>query len=398
MKHQTTEGKYGTIYTIAKGVKVMMTSRKRWQLVVCEQGGRDRRQFGAGEAELNRALRAAELFVAKMNIAPVEPVEPQSPRVAQVASEWIATNKGRWAYFTIDRYVTVVRDFVNPVIGEMPVDKVKRTQVKDLLTDLLARRAAKTVELVHAVISGIFGEAIDRGYTNENPAHGLLKKILPPKHKRNQTMPDPFSKEDLDRLLETAWARLKGKYALIIETMALTGMRLGECLAMRQEHLDVTNCQYMVSETVKLGRFGRPKTGQRLIDVPAPLVAKLEAHIKELRKAALSTGVPADLLFPEITQRLIQCVLKKACRMALLRRRNPHDLRHTYASILLMAHVSPAYVQKQLGHHSITMTVDSYGHWIPGQGREEANRALVGTICQHANNDKTRVLSTGFAG
>ena len=43
---------------------------------------------------------------------------------------------------------------------------------------------------------------------------------------------------------------------------------------------------------------------------------------------------------------------------------------------LLMAHMSPAYVQKQLGHHSISMTVDIYGHWIPGEGRERLDKAL----------------------
>ena len=56
--------------------------------------------------------------------------------------------------------------------------------------------------------------------------------------------------------------------------------------------------------------------------------------------------------------------------------RHPHDLRHTYATILLMAHISPAYVQKQLGHHSISMTVDIYGHWIPGEGRELIDKVL----------------------
>ena len=60
------------------------------------------------------------------------------------------------------------------------------------------------------------------------------------------------------------------------------------------------------------------------------------------------------------------------------RRQNLHDLRHTYATILLMAGVSPAYVQKQLGHSSISMTVDIYGHWIPGEGRAGLGAALAG--------------------
>ncbi len=41
-----------------------------------------------------------------------------------------------------------------------------------------------------------------------------------------------------------------------------------------------------------------------------------------------------------------------------------------------MSHISPAYVQKQLGHHSISMTVDIYGHWIAGEGRERLEKAL----------------------
>jgi len=44
---------------------------------------------------------------------------------------------------------------------------------------------------------------------------------------------------------------------------------------------------------------------------------------------------------------------------------SPHCFRHTYASLLLQAGVSPAYVQKQLGHASITLTVDTYGRWLP---------------------------------
>ena len=172
------------------------------------------------------------------------------------------------------------------------MDQVDRHRIKRLLVDLLRIRSANTVEVIHAVISGIFTEAIDLGHADKNPAYGLLKKILPPKNKRNLSEADPFSLHDRDRFLETAWAKLPEPFSLILETMAMSGMRLGEALAMSWENLDVRNCQ------------------------------------------------------------------------------------HTYATILLMDHMSPAYVQKQLGHHSISMTVDIYGHWIPGEGRERLDKAL----------------------
>ena len=64
--------------------------------------------------------------------------------------------------------------------------------------------------------------------------------------------------------------------------------------------------------------------------------------------------------------------------MAARRTRSLHDLRHAYATLLLMDHYSPAYVQKQLGHHSISMTVDIYGHWIPGEGKKDLTKTLRG--------------------
>ena len=52
----------------------------------------------------------------------------------------------------------------------------------------------------------------------------------------------------------------------------------------------------------------------------------------------------------------------------------PHFLRHTYASLLLQQGESPAYVQRQLGHASITLTVDTYGRWLPMGNKAAVNR------------------------
>jgi integrase len=76
------------------------------------------------------------------------------------------------------------------------------------------------------------------------------------------------------------------------------------------------------------------------------------------------------------SQRKIQGLVKKICKAAGFRVRNPHDLRHTYATLLLMSHMSPGYVQKQLGHSSISITMDIYCHWISTQGRQGLEEAF----------------------
>ena len=386
MEYQSKEGKHGLIYIIANGIRVSHTKYGTWQLALKFSGQRKRRNF-SGDDALEKAIKAGEQLAAKLGITP----GGKSGRTlifSQVSETYLDSNRHRWAHGTSDRYFSIIRDYIDPVIGGYPIDRVRRSQVKDLLVDVLAIRAPKTVELIHAVISGIFSEAIDRGYTNTNPASKLLKKILPSKNKRYLRKPDPLSKTDMEKAISKAWIHLPAPFGLIIETLGYSGMRLGECLAMHADHLNISNCQYMVSETFRNGRYGLPKTGVRLIDLPESLVLKLDDHLFQIKKQAFRRGERAGYLFAGVTQRMVQGAVERACRFAKLRRRRPHDLRHSYATILLMEHYSPAYIQKQLGHYSIEMTVDTYGHWIPGEGKGDLDHALRGTIKGHGPREK----------
>ena len=67
-------------------------------------------------------------------------------------------------------------------------------------------------------------------------------------------------------------------------------------------------------------------------------------------------------------------VFYRALAMAGLRRVRFHDLRHTYASLLIQQGESLAYVRDQLGHHSIQITVDTYGHLVPGGNRQAVDK------------------------
>ena len=74
-----------------------------------------------------------------------------------------------------------------------------------------------------------------------------------------------------------------------------------------------------------------------------------------------------------------------------LRRIRFHDLRHTYASLLIQRGESLAYVKDQLGHHSIQVTVDLYGHLVPGANRNAVDRLAAATNCNlHATGEETR--------
>lgn len=376
MEYPKKEGKHGPIYQIAEGLYITPNEWGSWLVVLKRGTQRKKKAFGKGGENLNRAFKAAELLAAKLGLT----LEKQDAEktFGEMAKEWFELNASRWKPGTIERYECIIRDFLRP-LEKMPLTEVAKVHVKQLLAELLKIRSPKTVEVIHAVISGIFTEAIELGYTERNPAHGLLKRVLPAKRKRVRNLPDPFTQQDLWLFLEAAWSKLSPPYPIILEVMAMTGMRLGEVLMMNEENLDKANCQYFIKEAVRAGVVGTPKTGERLIDLDQETIEKLEVHIKMMRKRALAEGrLLVRYLFPGVTHRMIQRAVETACRAARLRRRNPHDLRHTYATILLMDHISPAYVRKQLGHSSISITVDLYGHWIPGEGKKDLVKALRG--------------------
>jgi integrase len=111
---------------------------------------------------------------------------------------------------------------------------------------------------------------------------------------------------------------------------------------------------------------------ERPVDISAALSEDLDAWSTRAAAIALQRGVQASRwLFRGRTEaprshrrleRAFKAVLKQA---GLPGHFTPHSLRHSYASIQLARGVSIYYVQRQLGHASIQMTVDHYGRWLP---------------------------------
>jgi len=336
-------------------------------------------------------IKAAEAIAAKLSKAGSEGGLQSVSRVLRFkpySANWLEEGASRWSEFTYERYEQLLRLHIWPdATFKRPLDVIQRRHIKVFLKKVARKWSPATVEGVHAVISGVFNEAIDDELVGANPASGLLKTILPPKSRRNLTDPDPFTVQERDEFLETAEATCNRQEAMLLKVMAFAGLRLGEVLAMRREHLSESRQTYYVAQSYKRGRYGRPKSGKmRLVDLPGFLVADLLAYQSYLKKERLRAGQGGriDILFPDpaerwrqpISQRKVQGLVKRVCKAAGLRPRSPHDLRHTYASILLMAHESPGYVQRQMGHSSISITMDIYCHWIAGEGRQNLENAL----------------------
>jgi integrase len=81
---------------------------------------------------------------------------------------------------------------------------------------------------------------------------------------------------------------------------------------------------------------------------------------------AMCKGTPLD------AQNIVNRYFKPLLQCAELPDIRWHDLRHTYATLLLSRGTHPPYVQKSLGHTSVQLTLDRYSHWMPSMGRNTA--------------------------
>ena len=182
---------------------------------------------------------------------------------------------------------------------------------------------------------------------------------------------------EIQALLEAADAR----WRVIILTAVLTGLREGELLGLAWGDIDWTNRQIYVRQQYTAGRFSELKTkaSRRRVDLPGELVAELRRWRLACPPGAHDLVFPNGAGNPETHGNLLNRGFYPALRRAGLRKIRFHDLRHTYASLLIANGEHPKRIQALMGHSSINVTMDVYGHLMPGGGDEVADRlgALV---------------------
>jgi len=172
-------------------------------------------------------------------------------------------------------------------------------------------------------------------------------------------------------------------HELAVRVLFYTGIREGELLGLQWDDIDWQRSLIDLRRTVAF-RCGRlivntPKSGKlRTIDIPCSLTARLRERFSVRQAEAALAGSPISAwVFPSATDLtkplndawLRDRVWRPLLEKASVRHVRVHDARHTYASLMLRRGVPIAYVSKQLGHSSIQVTVDLYGHFQPGADR-----------------------------
>jgi integrase len=244
-----------------------------------------------------------------------------------------------------------------------------------------------TVHHAHAVINKMLHDAERKGLVSRNVARLANAPSLTTARARGPEM-TVWTPAELARFLASITGN---RNEAMFRLMAMTGLRRGEAVGLRWSDVQLDRHQLTVNQAAIVidgdETVDAPKTrrSRRVIDLDADTTALLHRHRARQRELYLRLGVTAsasDRVFTnEIGDPLRPGSIGQAFRRLASAADVPlirlHDLRHTHASHLLMAGVNVKVVSERLGHASVSFTLDTYAHVMPGQQAEAAAAAAA---------------------
>ena len=310
--------------------------------------------------------------------------------VADAAARWLeqAQNDGLEPS-TIAAYEQAVRLHIAPFLGTVKLVDLTAAGVEDFRNRLRREgRSAVMVQKVATALGGIVAHAMSLGLASRNPVreaaqYGQRRQRLAKRHQeRLEVGVDIPSKDELRAILAHASARWRP----LIVTAIFTGLRASELRGLTWKDVDLKAATLRVRQRAdRWNTIGSPKSATSAREVPlAPMVVNTLKEWKlSCPKGAAGLVFPANDGTVEALHNISRNALGKAQRAAGMceswkaPKYGLHSLRHAAASLFIEQGFTAKKVQTLMGHSTIQMTFDVYGHLFPSQDSDqEAMRQL----------------------
>lgn len=327
-----------------------------------------------------KALAQARLNEVLSELGEGDYIEPKSTTFEEFAEQWLGSRVSIRGS-TLSAYRSLGRQWLIPFFGKQKVSDIQLSDVQNLVTDLSGKIASKTLKncltLLRVMLVGKKGaSALKCGFIRSDPTRGVE---LPSK---NSKLIVPLSPEKVWQLIDAAAEIGDLGYGLVYMD-AFTGLRRNEILALQFQDIDWLNREVSITKAVSKRPaqdgvhkwewvIGPPKSPKsiRRVALPETVLQMLSARRRTRpdAEAFVFSKSDAGFLDPDYFNAYVFSPVAKRAQFAEVRF---HDLRHFFASMLIAQGESPKYICDQLGHSSVQVTFDTYGHLFP-QAREEA--------------------------
>jgi integrase len=292
------------------------------------------------------------------------------PTIGEYYKKWLAElEKTDLKKSTKQSYAFLLGKYVVPAFGTEQLDMIDYPKLKAWVIVQAGKYSKDTVRLMVAVLRSMLQEAVNESILAANPVVKLGRFYRSARRVKEKI--DPFTIEEL-HLIESTCREWFPEYYPFVLCMARTGMRIGEATALQWLDIDFANNYILVRRNIPHHRqveTTKTAASQRKVDMSPELAAELKRLQMERKKAALADGRAFDagewvfqtehgttIHYTNFLRRVWHKVQDKAK----VRRRTPHDLRHTWASHMLASGADLAYVSAQLGHANPSITLRIY--------------------------------------
>ncbi len=294
---------------------------------------------------------------------------------------------------TIRGYSANLRNYIVPNLGSVKLQELRASDLDRLYAHLLKTNGKRgkpisktSVHHVHVQLGKMLNDAERKGLVIRNVAR---QADAPSQASARNAAPEMkvWTPAQLQRFLAHAGSYRAGP---MMRLMAMTGVRRGELVALGWKDVDLSrgtiDIRAAASVINKVEVLDTPKTrrGRRTIDLDAETKAVLKRHRTKQLEELLAIGAPTDgrvftnafgePLRPHSVGQAFNRLVETCDDLPRIRL---HDLRHTHASHLLAAGVNARIVSERLGHSSVSFTLDTYGHVMPGQQADAAEAAAA---------------------
>ncbi|BEU99982.1 site-specific integrase [Novosphingobium olei] len=353
------------------------SAKSAWLVDYRDQAGKRRAKQFARKKDAEAWLVGAAWQVSQG----VHTADSQSITVAEAADLWVnkADAEGR-ERGTVTQYRQLAQKHVVPFLGAEKLSRLTRPAVEAYRDELLKTRSKAMAGKAVRALSSIITEAQRRGLVAQNVASGV-KVVRPARERSKIVIP---SKDELKAILSSAGDDLRP----MLMTAILTGLRSSELRGLRWSDIDLKQGLLTVAQRAdKFGEIGLPKSaaGHRTIPIGPALVTELKAWKLRCPKGELGLAFPNTAggvqQYGHLLRRKFLPLQIKAgvCDPVLVdgepkldAKGNPvmvarygfHALRHAAASAWIKQRIDLKRLQVWIGHESIQLTLDTYGHLI----------------------------------
>lgn len=277
---------------------------------------------------------------------------------------------------TIANYEAIMNKHILPELGRSRMDRITKVDVQRFIgKKTRTSLSARTVRLIHHVLRCSLNVAVDSKLIPFNPAKGI---VLPQIEAHTVSTISPAN---VGKLYSADLFESEPLFPCVL-LMVSSGLRRGEALALRWSDVDLENRMIVVRRELVKTKGGahyqttKSKNSNRLLPISDFIRDVLISHKQrqDMFRSDTAYDSEADLVFaridgkhyyPDSLRKVLHRILNKAGIGSV----RVHDLRHTCATILLMAGTNPKIVQEILGHGTVSITLDTYSHVMPSLKR-----------------------------